>query len=141
MFIPILCQNWEFPIFVLKTLQKFGNFHVFFTLEPKKKGVFFLGGGEIPTENVGNWQGGGKNNSHVFYTLEPKQGVTFLGGGKYPKKNVGYFGGIPMSSLRDVHLISGIAHYQQLPNLNKPPFYFSSVTLYFQKGKDYIKVY
>ena len=51
----------------------------------------FFGGGEIPTENVGNWQGG-KKNSHVFYTLEPKQGVTFLGG-EIPKEKCGLFWG------------------------------------------------
>ena len=38
-------KNWEFPFFVLKMIEYFGNSHVFFTLATKKVGDF-------PTKNV-----------------------------------------------------------------------------------------
>ena len=44
-----IVKNWEFPFFVLKMIEYFGNSHVFFTLATKKV-LIFLG---FPNEKCG----------------------------------------------------------------------------------------
>ena len=43
-----IVKNWEFPFFVLKMIEYFGNSHVFFTLATKKVLNFF----GFPMKNV-----------------------------------------------------------------------------------------
>ena len=42
-FMSKIVKNWEFPFFVLKVIEYFGNSHVFFILATKKKVLYFLG--------------------------------------------------------------------------------------------------
>ena len=48
-FMSQIVKNWEFPFFVLKMIEYFGNSHVFFTLATKK--VLNFGG--FPDEKCG----------------------------------------------------------------------------------------
>ena len=41
-FMSKIVKNWEFPFFVLKMIEYFGNSHVFFT-HATKKGLNFVG--------------------------------------------------------------------------------------------------
>ena len=77
-FMSKIVKIWEFPFFVLKMIEYFGNLHIFFILATKKV-LNFLG---FPSEKCGS-----------------------------------IFLGIPMSSLRGVHLISGIAQYHHKPDV------------------------
>ena len=48
-FMSKIVKNWEFPFFVLKMIEYFGNSHVVFTLATKKVLNFFL---DFPMKNV-----------------------------------------------------------------------------------------
>ena len=47
-FMSKIVKNWEFPFFVLKMIEYFGNSHVFFTLATKKVLNFW----DFPMKNV-----------------------------------------------------------------------------------------
>ena len=47
-FMSKIVKNWEFPFFVLKMIEYFGNSHVFFTLSTKKCLIFL----DFPMKNV-----------------------------------------------------------------------------------------
>ena len=84
---------------ILKIVLKKWEFSIFYVKNSKKLGIPIF----VPKIIEDFW------NSHVFFTVATKK---VLFGGDFPMKNEVKIFGIPMSSLGGVHLISGIAQWE-----------------------------